>query len=183
MPLQTFHRGLRDVKISSWTSENSYGTAYDVLGARELSLEWVLETDELRGDDVVLDRFSKLVSVTFRLANAAVDLNLLDILLGGTLTSTADYEDFMIGESDEIPYVAIAGRVAGSGGNGDLHAFIPKAKISGNLQYAAQENTYLIPQAQFQGIHEGTANGMLRFRNFTEPTALEIPLRTTKGFA
>jgi hypothetical protein len=183
MTLQTYHRGLRDVKIASWNAANSYGTAYDVLGAREMSIEWVMETDELRGDDVVLDRFSKLVSVTFRLANAAVDLDLLDMLLGGSLVYNANYYDFMVGENDEVPYVAIAGRVVGSGGVGDLHMFVPKAKLAGNLQYSAQLDTYLIPQAQMQGVHEGTANGMLRFRNFVTPTALEIPLRTTTGFA
>lgn len=179
--LQTFHRGLRDMKIASWTAENSYGTAYDILGAREMSVEFVMETDELRGDDLVLDRYSKLVSATFRLANAAVDLNLLDILLGGTLVSNADYDDFFVGENDEVPYVAIAGRVVGSGGNGDLHILAPKCKLAGNLQYAAQVDTYLIPQAQFQAVHEGTVNGIIRLRNFTAPTALEIPLRTSTG--
>jgi len=183
MSLQTYHRGLRDVKIAAWNGVASYGTAYDVLGAREMSIEWVLETDELRGDDVVLDRFSKLVSVTFRLANAAVDLDLLDMLLGGTLVYNSDYYDFVVGENDEVPYVAIAGRVVGSGGIGDLHMFVPKAKLAGNLQYSAQLDTYLIPSATMQGVHEGTVNGMLRFRNFTVSTGLEIPLRTSTGFS
>jgi len=181
MPLQTFHRGLRDLKVASWTSPASYGTAYDVLGAREMSVEFQMETDELRGDDVVLDRYTRLVAATFRLSNAAVDLNLLDILLGGTLVSNASYEDFFVGENDDVPYVAIAGRVVGSGGTNDLHIFAPKCKLAGNLQYSAQVDTYLIPQAQFQAVHEGTANGIIRLRNFTAATGLEIPLRTSTG--
>lgn len=181
MARKTFHRGLRDMKIAPWTDENTYGTDLDVLGAREMSVEWVVETDELRGDDVVLDRYTKLISVTFRLAYATVDIELLDILMGGTFVSNADYEDFMIGENDEVPFVSIAGRVVGSGGNGDLHLWAPKAKLSGNLQYSAQLDTYLIPQAQFQGVHEGTINGMMRLRNFSAATALEIPLRTSTG--
>jgi hypothetical protein len=146
-----------------------------------MSVEWVVETDELRGDDVVLDRYTKIIAVTFRLANAAVDLNLLDLLMAGDLTSTADYEDFMIGETDEVPYVAIAGRTVGSGGVGDLHLFVPKAKMASNLQYSAQLGQYLIPQAQFQGVHEGDVNGMMRARNFRTATNLEIPLRTSVG--
>lgn len=183
MTTQTFHRGLRDLKIAAWTSENSYGTAYDVLGAREMTAEWVMTTDMLEGDDVVLDRYTKVTSVTLRLAQASVDLNILDLLMGGTLVSNASYEDFFVGETDEVPYVAIAGRIVGSGGASDLHLFIPKAKLSGNLQYQAQLNQYLIPAAEFQGVHEGSTNGMLRVRKFTALTGLEIPLRTTTGFA
>lgn len=181
MGAKSFHRGLRDMKIAAWTAENTWGTAYDVLGAREMSVEFVLETDQLEGDDVVLDRYSKLVSVTLNLAHASVDLEALDIILGGTLVSNASYEDFKVAETDEVPYIGIAGRVVGSSSGYDLHMLIPKAKLSGNLRYAAQLNTYLIPSATFQGVHEGTVNGMIRERRFTAATGLEIPLRTTTG--
>ena len=93
MATKTYHRGIRDMKIAVWTDENSYGTAYDILGARNMSVEWVVETDELRGDDVVLDRYTKLVSVTVRIEQASVDLEAADMLIGGTLVSNADYED------------------------------------------------------------------------------------------
>lgn len=180
MALQSYYRGIRDLKIATWTAENSYGTAYDMLGARAASLTWVVETDELRGDDVVLDRYTKLVSVTIAVEQAAVDLTVTDMLMGGTLVNNASYYDLMIAEADEVPYVAIAGRVVGTGLY-DLQFFVPKAKLAGNLELAAQLDTYMIPQAEFQGVNEGAANGMLRLRNFTARTALEIPLRTTTG--
>lgn len=181
MATKTFHRGLRDLKIAAWTSENLWGTAYDVLGAREMTTEWVMETDELQGDDVVLDRYTKLVSVTLNLAHASVDLEALDVMMGGTLVSNASYEDFKVTESDEVPYIGIAGRVVGSSSVSDLHMFIPKAKLAGNLRYAAQLATYIIPSATFQGVHEGATNGMMRLRKFSALTGLEIPLRTTTG--
>lgn len=181
MALKTFHRGIRDLKIATWIAANSYGTAYDILGARNATLTWVVETDELRGDDVVLDRFTKLVSVTVAIEQASVDLEAADMMLGGTLVSNADYEDLMIAESDEVPYLAIAGRVVGSGGAADLHFLAPKCKLAGNLSLAAQLDTYMIPQAEFQGVNEGAVNSMLRLRKFTAATALEIPLRTSTG--
>jgi hypothetical protein len=181
MAIQSYHRGIRDIKISQWLAADSYGTAHDVLGARSASLEWVVETDELRGDDVVLDRFSKLVSVNITMEQASVDLEVVDMLLGGTLVNNAAYYDLMISESDEVPYVAIAGRIVGSGGTADLHFFAPKCKLSGNLALAAALDTYMLPGATFQGVNEGAANGMLRLRHFTALTALEIPLRTTTG--
>lgn len=105
--------------------------------------------------------------------------------MGGTFVTTAAYNDFTFGDADEIPYVAIAVRVAGSGGSagttGDLHIFIPKAKLSSGLTFQAQLDTYMFPSMDFVGVHEGSINNIFRKRNFTAPTALEIPLRTLTG--
>lgn len=182
MTTKTYHRGIRGMVIAPHIGENSFGTFYPIKGARNMSVEWVLETDQLIGDDVVLDRYSKVVSVTVRIEQAAVDLAIVDYILGGQLVSNGEYEDFMIGESEEVPYVALAGRIVGSGGNSDLHILIPQAKISGNLALAATQGAYMLPTAEFQGVHEGDVNGMARLRKFFEPTPVEIPLRTSGGF-
>jgi hypothetical protein len=179
--LQSFNRGIRDLKIATWDGANDWGTAYDILGARVANLSWTIESDELRGDDVVLDRFTKVVAATVSIAMASVDLIVADMIMGGTLLSNSDYYDLKIGEADEVPFVGLAGRVVGSGGAGDLHFLIPKAKLSGNFNFNASVDTYMIPAADFQGVHEGTENGMLRLRHFFLPTALEIPLRTSSG--
>lgn len=179
--LKTVHRGLRQMLIAGWTAENSYGASYLIRGARNMSVTLVVETDELRGDDVVIDRYSKIVAADVNVEQATVDLTAYDMLTGGTLVSNADYEDFMIDEDDETPYIAIAGRIVGSGGVGDLHIFLPKCKMSGNLALNAQLDTFILPGAQFQAVHEGPINGIYRLRNFRTPTALAIPLRTAVG--
>lgn len=182
MALQTFHRGIRDAKIAAWLGENNYGPAYDIKGIRNASLTWVMESGQLEGDDVILDQFTNIISVTLNFEQAAVDLEVLDILSGGTLVSNASYEDLVIGqEASAIPYIAFAGSVYASDAATVLHFFVPKAKISGNLQFQAQYGQYLLPGAEFSGVYEGETNGMLRFRKFTAETALEIPLRTTTG--
>lgn len=179
--LQTIHRGVRQMKISAWNAENSYGTAYLIRGVRSASLELVVESDELRGDDVVLDRYTKIVSANVNVEQATVDLTAYDMMTGSTLVSNADYEDVMISESEEVPYIAVAVRVVGSGGVGDLHMFFPKTKLSGNLALNAQLDTFILPGAQFQAVSEGTINGIYRLRNFRTPTLLTIPLRTAVG--
>lgn len=181
MGTRTYHRGIRKLVLAPWTAENSYGTFYQILGARNMSVTWVAETDELRGDDVVLDRYTKMVSVTVNIEQAAVDLAVIDYFLGGTLVSNGSYEDLMIAETDEVPHVALAGLVVGSGSNAYLQMFVPKAKLAGNIQFQAQNGAYMMPTAEFQGVHEGTVNGMFRTRKYTAPTALEIPLKTTTG--
>lgn len=181
MGSKVVYRGLRDMKIAAWNGENDYGTAYDIFGARDMSLELVVESDQLEGDDVVIDRYTKIVAVNFRFANAVVDPELLGILTGGASSSNADYEDVMIGENASVPYVAMAGRVVGSDAKHDWHVFVPKAKLAGNLQYQAQYGQYTIPQAEFQGVNEGATNGLVRFRIFTDLTELTIPLATSAG--
>jgi hypothetical protein len=64
---------------------------------------------------------------------------------------------------------------------GDLHIFIAKAKLAGNVALQAQQDTFILPGATFQGVHEGAVNGIYRLRNFRTPTALAIPLRTAVG--
>lgn len=182
MALQTFHYGLRDLKIAPWNGENNYGTERDILGAREMTATLEIQATELEGDDVVLDQFAKIKSVTLRISYASVDQEVLSLLTGGTLVSNADYEDVALGknQNETAPFFAVAGKVVGSP-SGDLHIFIPKCKLSGNLQYQAQQNNYLIPSADFRGVWEGPINGIVRFRKFSSPTGLHIPLATTNG--
>jgi hypothetical protein len=179
MPQQTIHRGIRKLLFAAWNGVDSYGTAHEMLGARNASLELVVETDELRGDDVVLDRFSKIVAINTNIEVATVDLTWADMVLGGTLVNNADYYNLDFDEDDNPPYVGIAARVAGSSSDGDLHIFVKKARLSGNLALQAQLDTYMTPSATFQGVSDGTS--LYQLRNFTAPTALEIPLRTTTG--
>lgn len=179
MAQQTIHRGIRKMLLAPWTSTGVYGTSLSVRGARNMSLELVVESDELRGDDVVLDQYSKIIAVTANIEIATVDLELFDAIMGGTLVYNADYYNFDFGGNDDPPYLGIAGRVVGSTGDADLHIFIKKARLSGNLALAAQVDTYMIPSATFQGVDD--SGSMYQLRNFTAATALEIPLRTSTG--
>lgn len=181
MALQTIHRGIRQLKFALWTSENSYGTAHLVRGARNMGVEIEVESDRLMGDDVLLDQFAKPIGAIVNMEMATIDLLGADLFTGGTFVSNAAYEDLMFSENDDVPYVAIAARIASTGSTGDLQIFIPKAKLNGNLRLTAQVQTYLLPGAQFQGVSEGATNGIYRIRNFATKTALEIPLRTAVG--
>lgn len=176
---QTVHRGIRLMRIAPWLATDSYGTAHTIRGARNMSLSLVVETDQLRGDDVELDVYSKIIAVEVNLEIATIDLELFDTIMGGTLIKTGDYYSWDFGGNDDPAYVGIAGRVVGSGGEGDLHIFIKKARLSSNLALAAQVDTYMLPSATFRGVDDD--GSMHELRNFSAATALEIPLRTTTG--
>lgn len=180
MATKTFHRGVADLKIATWNDEDDYGTAYDVLGVRNFNLTLEVESDQLEGDDAVLDRFSKVIAANFTLEQASVDLEAIEMLTGATLVSNANYENVKFDESS-LPYVAVAVKVEASSGGKDLHFFFPKCKISGNLNLQAGYGQYLVPSADFQAVKEGDINGIGYSRKYTAATALEIPLRTTTG--
>jgi hypothetical protein len=177
---QSIHRGLRKMVVAPWNGISSYGTDISVRGARNMSVELTVETDELRGDDVVLDRNTKIIAVNLSIEFATIDLTLFSTIMGGALTENAAYYDWNVGEDDDVPYVGLAGRVVGSTATADLHIFVAKAKLSSNLALGAQLDTYMIPTATFQGVDDG-GGVIARLRNFTAPTALEIPLKTTTG--
>ena len=180
MALKTFHRGVADLKFATWNSEGSYGTAYDVLGVRNFSMTLEIESDQVEGDDAVLDRFSKVIAANFTFEQAAVDLEVVQMMTGNTLVSNASYEDLTF-EENSMPYLAVAVKVESSSGGKDLHIFLPKCKVSGNLNLQAGYGQYMLPSADFQAVKEGDTNGIGHARKFAASTALEIPLRTTTG--
>lgn len=178
----TFHYGLRDMKIATWIGENSFGTPKDIPAAATLTVNLEVQANQLQGDDVIVDQFAKIIAVTAQAQWGAVDFEVSEIITGATLLSNANYEDLMVGQDDNIPYFTIAGRVVGSNA-GDFHMLIPKVKLAGNYQFQAQQNNYLLPTIDLRGVWEGEINGFIRQRKFALPTGLEIPLRTTTGFA
>ena len=179
MPQQTIHRGIRKMIFAPWTATDTYGTTLELLGARNMSVDLEVETDEARGDDVVLDQYTKIIAVTVNIEVATIDLAWMDAVLGGTLVNNADYYNLDFDPDEETPYLGIAGRVVGSGGNADLHIFIKKAKLNSNLSLQAQVDTYMFPSATFRGVTDGSS--LYQLRNFTAPTALTIPLATATG--
>jgi hypothetical protein len=173
--IQSYNRGIRQLMIALTPA----GPGYVVKGARQANLSWVIDSDKARGDDVDLDRYSKVVSVQLTIAQAALDLVVANMVLGGSLGQLAgQYYDLLIDGVNDPPYVAIAGRIAGSSGGGDLCFLIPKAKLSSTPQYNAQVDTYIFPQMQFEGVYDTSITGIVRMRHFIGTAALSIPLPT-----
>ncbi len=170
----SYHFGVRDAKMAAWTAAETYGAAFDVGGIREFTLNLTLQTGQAEGDDVVLDRFSKIISLNARLSYVSVDQVILSLLTGATLSSGASYERVLFGQADNVPYFAIAARIMGSN-TADMHIFIPKCKISGNLQYQAQYGNYLIPQVDIEGVWEGATNGFGYIDKYAAATELVLP--------
>jgi hypothetical protein len=171
----TFRYGLRDLKIASWVAENSYGTEVDVDAAQSFTVTLVTKTDALEGDDVEKDSYAKITSIEANMRNGDVSLDVLELLTGGTLYEGVGYTDMKIGETDNVPYFSVCGKVVGTA-SGCTMLWICKAKINGNISYQAQQNSYLIPEVAIKGVNEGDINGMVRIRHYDADVTVAIPL-------
>jgi hypothetical protein len=180
MAFRTFHYGLRQLIVSRWLGENTYGDAVRIHAANAFTVQLGLQQDELPGDDVIVDSYAKIVRVNATLTYGSVDQEVLSILTGASLYSDEYYETTTFGQDDNVPFFSIAGRVVGSN-FGDQHIWIAKAKLAGDLSYEARQNAYLIPSAQIRGVWEGEANGFGKMNKFSVPTLLTIPLRNEPG--
>ena len=177
MANQLILRGIRDAKVATYISEGAWGPAYDIKGIREASIELELETDQLEGDDEVVDRYSRIISATISFEQAYLDYQAMAIVAGGALNSGANYDEWLLDGESDPPYVGLAFRVVASDGK-DNHYFFPKAKLSGNLSLTAAYGSYTTPSAEFQAIKDG-AQGTMRGRAYDATTTLTIPLANT----
>lgn len=169
-----FRYGLRDVKIASWTSENSYGTAIDFGAAQLFEVTIEVEEAELPGDDVIIDTHSKARSVAITMRQGDVSLDVLALITGETISSPAGERSIVFGQTDR-PYFAICGKINGTGDGGDTHIFVPKAKLKGALPWRMEYGNYMVPEMNAQGVYEGTTNGFVKVVEHDTAEDIAIP--------
>ncbi len=84
--------GVNDAKISKLltdiTTNPTYSSSVDVPGISEVKVSPNFVEKELKGDEVILDYYSKLESVDWSFNNAKISLDALAILLGGTVSAS-----------------------------------------------------------------------------------------------
>ena len=129
---------LKDVKIYPLLTDPSggsatYDVAVDIPGITKLSIKPNLVTKELQGDNVILDEWSKLMSVEMAFENKKVSLNALKVLQGGTVTTTgvtpATVTSYDVGINDRPGYFKIEGQILYvEDGLGDAHIVAYKCK-------------------------------------------------------
>lgn len=93
MPIGHFSKkyGTEDAKIDKLTADPSggittHGTLYDVPGIKSAEVEGDISTKSLRGDNVEMDTMSSLDGVTLGVEHAKIHLDVLAVLVGGTVT-------------------------------------------------------------------------------------------------
>ena len=132
--------GIRDCKIIPIVTDTesgvTYGSLIDIVGIQSVEFNPTFVEEELRGDDDVLDVYSKISNWEFSLNYGELSFNALAAFTGGTVTNAGSTPNqsktFTQTKTDMPKYFKLIGRSAYSTDNpaGDIHVVFYKCKIT-----------------------------------------------------
>jgi hypothetical protein len=148
---QTKILGINDLKLiviqqddSATFRVASTGGAREVIdlpGVQTLSLTPTFVEKELRGDEVVLDKYTKLDSINWSFTNAIMSLTALEALLGGSVSGTTN-KTFTLTGLDLPKYFVLEGQAEYTD-EGDIHVRLYKAKAN-KVDYELKGEDYAV---------------------------------------
>ena len=158
VPTETKVLGINDAKIFKLLTDTSealtYDTPVDVPGIRRLRVSPSFVEKELRGDEAILDTYSKLESIEWSFENAILSLDALAVLLGGEVTGGTGKQTYTL-KSDDVPaYFKLVGKSDYTDA-GDVHVVLYKCKAT-SVEYELQGEEYAVVTASGKAI--GTLN-------------------------
>lgn len=159
MPVDTSTKvfGISDAKISKLTADTAaaltYASAVDVPGIKSLKMSPKFVDKELRGDDAVLDLYSKLEMIEWSFESAKISLDVLPILIGGSVAANGvtpnQSQVYSVLATDSAPYFKLEGK-ADYTDAGDAHVVLYKCKAN-KVDYELKDD-YAIVSASGKAI-------------------------------
>lgn len=157
---------VKDARIAKLTADTAgaaptYATAIDVPGIKSVSVSGDVTSVELRGDNKALDGDSFLSSVSVSFEYAKLDLDILAVLLGGTVTDagvTPNQTATLTVQGDTTFSYFSFEAVSVSGDVGDVRLFLPKCKLNEFPELGFEEEdyrTFEVSAAAFDPIGTG----------------------------
>lgn len=154
--------GINDLKIAKITADTTtsitFGTLVDIPGIQTLSLTPSFIEKDLRGDEAVLDRYTKLDYISWTINNALMSLDALAIFFGGTITTSGtgatEKNVFTVLSTDIPQYFKLEGQTKYTDA-GDVHIVLFKCKAS-KVDYELKGEDYAMVSAS--GIAIPTIN-------------------------
>ena len=148
--------GINDLKISpiavdddndfAVSSTSGSADVIDIKGIQTLALTPAFIEKDLRGDEVVLDRYTKLDNIGWSFTNAIMSLEALNILLGGGIiaggTGTAETQTYTLRGADLPRYFVLQAQSKYTDA-GDVQVRLYKCKAS-KVDYELKGEDYAI---------------------------------------
>ncbi len=160
MPISTETKilGINDAKISRITEDSStaltYDTAIDVPGITSLKVTPSFVEKELKGDEKIIDTYSKLEKIEWSFEGAKLSLDALAVLLGGTVTAAGvtpnETQTYTLKGVDIPSYFKFEGKSDYTDA-GDIHIVLYKCKAS-SVEYTLQGEDYATVTASGKAI-------------------------------
>lgn len=182
---ETVILGVDDAKISPISVDDAsaltYDAAIDVPGITSIKLTPNFVEKELRGDESILDQYSKLESIDWSFENSIMSLDVLAVLIGGTVTANGvtpnQSQTYKLNKADKPKYFKLEGK-SDYTDMGDAHVVLYKCKAS-KAEYSFVGEDYAKVSASGKAI--GTKyNGDIKDLVFNE-TAVDITTGSAPG--
>lgn len=129
--------GLRDVKLSPITGENTVGTGVDLPVARTFSFSESEDFETLQGDDSTAASVGSGPTAGWELESGGLPFEAFRVMAGGTITESgttpARKKTFSKLTTDRRPYFQTEGQAISDSG-GDVHGILYRCKADGDLE-------------------------------------------------
>lgn len=177
--METLPYGLRDVKLTPYTSASALGTtAVDLPNSRTFSFEEAEEFEELRGDDKVVASRGRGPSVSWSLESGGISLEAYQVMAGGVITESgvapAVIKTFSKKATDSRPEFKVEGQAISETG-GDFHVVLYRCKATGSLSGELADGTFWLTSAEgtaFPSRITGSEDDLYEFVQNSSETAI-----------
>lgn len=150
--------GINDAKIFPILVDDSttltYGTAVDVPGITSLKLTPTFIEKQLKGDESVLDTYSKLEQIDWSIEHGVISLDALAIMIGGKVTeggeAPSQTQTFTLTKDDLPQYFKLEAKTDYTD-VGDVHFVLYKCKCT-SYDYTLQGEEYATISASGKAI-------------------------------
>jgi hypothetical protein len=151
--------GLRDVKVATLDNAGVKGTLVDLPNAQTFEFQESTETQELRGDDVVVAQRTTVSGVEWTLDSGGISFEAYSVIAGGTVSSTGVTPNVIkkwrrMG-TDSYPDFYLEGQAMSESG-GDNHTIIHRAKAN-QISGSHTDQEFWVSHAEGTGIATLTA--------------------------
>ena len=172
--------GLNDAKIAAYNDTNDYGTLTDIMSVEMSRATAQLVSAMARGDDRITAAASVLEGVELTLRFTGVNLSMLAVLTGKSVTTISSVNQLQGQGGDPMPYFGMIVKANGADGD-DLWLFLPKCKIMSNFVFFQGEyGSFTSPEITVQAVDDETWG---LFNLITHPSAVDITVMPPANIA
>lgn len=182
-PTQSAALSVNDCKLRKLLTDPNDGAAtydewVDVPDIVNFTLEFDTDEKERRGDGVVKEKISTITGITLTAECSSLDLNVLSILTGGTVTTsgTGDAESvkFVYGGAATPSYVQIEAQCTRVGaGLGDIHLSVYKAQVTTPPQIGFTDDDFVSYEFELGAVARNSDNNIYEYVFNETATAID----------
>lgn len=177
MARNTVFFDIHDAAVYSLTADTgaspTYGAAVDVPGIAEVGLDPSLITAELKGDARIMAKRGRVEKMTVSATYGKLDLDVIEVVLGGTVTDTASDSSWELLGDNDLPYFAFRFKIDDlDPGVGTVMATLWKCQLTGGTLLGSSTDSFGQPTMQIEAIPTESDDKLIKVDILDAETAL-----------